>query len=243
METVLIENIYKKIIELSDERIILLKNKEVIDWIFGDLSFLPKIDGKSKTKSFNELKKLEDIWGQTILKQKRPDLKLDGQWTNKFGEHLCEELFILQNNPIIKPIKKLNYQPDFETETNIIEVKAQTYYTSGTAGEKILGVPFKYAQIPTLYSKPLKILCIGNAEKISRENYGNLPGEKCCPEKKLFIDFFKSQQIEYIAATDILRNLFPIKSKIKLPILIKKSSIEPPIEPLIEPLIETSIEP
>jgi hypothetical protein len=207
MDFTLIDQIHNKILELSNEKIILLKNKEVIQWIFGDLSFLPIIETKSKTKSFNDLKKLEDIWGQTILKQRRPDLKLDGQWTNKFGEHLCEELYLLYNIPINKPPKKLNYQPDFETPSEIIEVKAQTYYTSGTAGEKILGVPFKYAEIPTLYSKPLKILCIGNAEKISRENYGNLPGTKCCPEKKIFIDFFKSQQIEYIPATDILKKL------------------------------------
>ncbi len=52
----------------------LLKNKEVIMWIFGDLTYLPKQD-----------KLLEDAWGQRMLKTRRPDLNLDKQWTNKFG--------------------------------------------------------------------------------------------------------------------------------------------------------------
>jgi hypothetical protein len=64
-----------------------------------------------------------------------------------------------------------------------MEVKCGTYYTNGTAHEKILGCPFKYADIPILYSKPLKIVCIGGAEKICREQYGNLSGEKCIGRK------------------------------------------------------------
>ena len=56
---------------------------------------------------------------------------------------------------VFKPTKKNHYQPDLETE--ILEVKSQSFYTSGTAGEKILGCHFKYCEIPELYGKNLFI--------------------------------------------------------------------------------------
>jgi len=91
-----------------------------------------------------------------------------------------------------------------EVDDAIIEAKAGTFYTGGTAGEKILGCPFKYAEIPDLYGKPLQILCMGGAEKVCRESYGNLPGIKCSPQKKKFLDFFRENKIGYIGASDIL---------------------------------------
>jgi hypothetical protein len=193
--------------KIEDAKIILIRQKEVIQWIFGDLSFLPKIEKKNKTKDEVEYKKLEDNWGQTMLKIRRPDLKLDKQWTNKFGEHICEEIYNLLGKNVSKPTKKEHYQPDIETEDAIIEVKTGTFYTSGTAGEKILGCPFKYAEIPELYTKPLKIICLGGAEKICKETYGNLPGPKCSLQKKKFLDFFRENKIEYVGASDILRML------------------------------------
>jgi len=119
-------------------------------------------------------------------KLRRPDLKLDKQWTNKFGEHICEEIYFLLGKSVSKPIKQDHFQPDTEIDDAIIEAKAGTFYTDGTAGEKILGCPFKYADIPRLYGKPLKILCMGGAEKICRESYGNLPGEKCSEKNRCF---------------------------------------------------------
>jgi hypothetical protein len=187
--------------------IILLRRKEVIQWIFGDLSFLPCIEKKNKTVDESKYKLLEDEWGQNTLKLIRPDLKLDKQWTNRFGEYLCQEIYTLMGKDVYKPKKKEHYQPDCEIDTNIIEVKTGTFHTSGTAGEKILGCPFKYAEIPDLYSKPLTILCIGGAEKVCREQYGNLAGSKCSIQKKRFLDFFKENKIEYIGATDVLTSL------------------------------------
>ena len=187
--------------------IILLRRKEVVQWIFGDLSFLPCIEKKNKTVDESKYKLLEDKWGQDILKIIRPDLKLDKQWTNRFGEYLCQEIYTLMGKDVYKPMKKEHYQPDCEIDTNIIEVKTGTFHTSGTAGEKILGCPFKYAEIPDLYSKPLTILCIGGAEKVCREQYGNLAGSKCSIQKKRFLDFFKENKIEYIGATDVLTSL------------------------------------
>jgi hypothetical protein len=186
--------------------IVLLKQKQVLQWIFDDKSFLPKTEKRN-------LKNVEDEWGKKMLKLKRPDLKLDGQWTNKFGEHIAEELYeILGKNPK-SVIKMSNLMPDLETDDYIVEVKTQTYFTSGTAGEKILGTPFKYRNIPVLHNKPLLIMCIGGAEKMCKENYGILcknKDERACK----FIDFYKSMGIEYIGITDVLITGIIIADKI-----------------------------
>jgi len=193
--------------KIENSKIVLLREKEVVQWLFGDLSFLPAIEKKNKTSDDKKYKILEDQWGQTMMKIRRPDLKLDKQWTTKFGEHICEEIYTLLGKDVSKPANKNKHQPDSEVDDAIIEAKTQTFFTGGTAGEKILGCPFKYAEIPDLYGKSLKILCMGGAEKVCRESYGNLPGAKCSPKKKMFLDFFRENKIEYIGATDILISL------------------------------------
>jgi hypothetical protein len=186
--------------------IVFLRELSVIQWIFGDTSFLPEIEKQNATQDCKKYKELEDIWGQTILAKKRPDLQKSGNWTTVLGEEIGRELFILQGKTYNKPANINGFQPDGETEENIIEVKTQTYFTSGTAGEKIMGVPHKYADIPELYKKPLKILCIACAEKLGREKYGVLPGTALSNSqgKQKNIAFYKSNEIEYIGATDII---------------------------------------
>jgi len=205
--TSMISKVIQTITSIPHKDIILLRQPQVIQWLFGDTSFLPPIERVNKTKDEEKYKVLEDAWGQAMLRIRRPDLKLDKQWTNKFGEHLCEELFTVLGKTVTKPVKQNHYQPDSETDEFILEAKAQTYFTSGTAGEKILGTPFKYAEIPELYGKPLKIICMGGAEKVCRENYGNLPGPKQTVQKQEFIAFYKKMGIEYVGATDILRGI------------------------------------
>jgi len=203
----IIEKVYEYISSIDDSNINLLRIKEVVQWIYGDLSFLPSIENKNKKLDEEKYKVLEDKWGRITLKNLRPDLKLDKQWTNVFGEIICKEIYYLLDKIVKKPVKKNNHQPDWEIDDSIVEVKTGTFHTAGTAGEKILGCPFKYADVPDLYGKPLKIMCIGGAEKVSRESYGNLPGTKCSKQKKKFLDFFRENQIEYIGASDILRSI------------------------------------
>lgn len=202
-----VDKLHTHIMANASDKIILLRNKEVIQWLFDDMSFLPEIEKKNKTGDVKKYKELEDLWGQKVMKNRRPDLELNGQWTNRFGEYLCEEIYTLLGKTVTKPAKKEGKQPDAEIDDAVVEVKAQTYYTTGTAGEKIMGVPFKYAEIPRLYSKPLHILCLGCAEKLARDSYGLLPGPKCSAEKKDLLDYYKSKQTEYVAATDLLKTL------------------------------------
>jgi len=201
------EKFLNSLSKIENLKVVLLRDREVVYWLFGDLSFLPAIEKKNKTTDEAKYKVLEDIWGRAKMKKCRPDLKLDKQWTNLFGEIICKELNILLGKTVSKPVKKENLQPDWEVDDAIIEAKAGTYYTSGTVGEKILGCPYKYADVPDLYEKPLKILCMGGAEKVCRESYGCLPGAKCSRQKQRFLDFFRENRIEYIGASDILRSL------------------------------------
>jgi len=204
----LLNDIDNYISKTVNKNIILLRQKEVIQWLIGDLSFLPGIEEKkSKSKNNEARKKLEDAWGRKTLKLKRPDLKLEGQWTNKFGEHLLEELYEIQNIKYKKPINKNNHEPDLEVDECVLEAKAETYFTEGTAGEKILGVPFKYRNVPKLYKKPLKIYCIGGAEKSCREQYGILEGPKMDAEAKDMLDYWRKKKIEYVGISDALKNL------------------------------------
>jgi hypothetical protein len=194
---------------LNKPEIILLKNKQVLQWLFNDLSFLNPTNATQPIKNkCKDMKTLEDAWGRAVMKSLRPDLGMDKQWTNLFGEYMCKELYALQGKATSKPLNKNNFQPDVEIDDAIVEVKTQTYHTTGTAGEKIMGAAFKYAEIPELYGKPLKIMCFGGAEKICRESYGNLPGKKCSTQKQKFLDFFRQNQITYVGATDVLRSIY-----------------------------------
>ena len=206
MESNMMNEFIQKINQLEDSRIVLLKIPDVVRWLLGDMSFLPSIEKKNKTKDNEKYKILEDEWGQNMLTIRRPDLKKHGQWTTKLGEHITEEFCILFGKNPTCPISKNGYKPDTEVDDAIWEAKTQTYFTSGTAGEKILGVPFKYADIPELFGKPLKILCIGCAEQISRESYGNIIGPKTTDKKRKFIEFYKEMGIEWLGASELIKN-------------------------------------
>ena len=191
-----------------------LKNPEVVQWLYGDLSFLPKTTNKTEAKA------AEDKWGRKVATSFRPDLNCDEeekQWTTNLGQDICKELYELSGHTVSKLEKKDHLAPDWETDKVVLEAKTQTFHTTGTAGEKVLGTPFKYAEVPVLYGtkhekkplkKPLKIVCMAGIEKISREQYGNLAGTKTSPEKEKILNFFRDTlKIEYVAATDILNSL------------------------------------
>jgi hypothetical protein len=195
----IIDKLHKTICSIENENVVLLKDKKVLQWIYEDFSFLSLEKKKEK--------EMEDKWGQNTLRIKRPDLKLDKQWTNKFGEHLVQEFYQLKNFDINKPMKKENLEPDWETDKEMIEVKTGTYYTTGTAHEKIPGVPFKYSKVPYLYGKSLKIIVIGGAENFCREKGGILEGKYQCENKLKFLKFYKDMGFEFIAFSELLKTL------------------------------------
>ncbi len=209
-----LDRFFKKI--EGNDRIILLRQKEVLQWIFGDTSFLPPSKGNpSKSAETSRLKPLEDKWGNSMsmlvpalhenIKRKNPEEDKTRQWTGPFGEQICKELYILLNeNP--KRISKESLEIDFETDSCMIEVKTQTYFTTGTAGEKIMAVPFKYRNVLDIYGKPLKIVCVGGAERLGRFQYGILDNRDDNAAKLL--DFYKNELgIEFVGIRDLLKPL------------------------------------
>lgn len=188
----------------TSETIRLLRNIDILKWIFGDLTFLNMPVNMNRNNG-PLCQTIENDWGRSIVRSIRPEFD-SKQWTTIFGETVAKELYELMGHSVMKDVPIKNHlHPDVLTTTHVVEAKTQTYHTTGTAGEKILGTPFKYAEVPELYGKPLHILCIGGAEKRCREEYGNI-GE-ITGRKKTYIDFYKSMDILFVAATDALMSL------------------------------------
>jgi hypothetical protein len=269
------ENIFLKIqykINLLPEekqsQIHLLKNKEVILWIYGITTFLDPVNeiksyrkkvikefigykkkkkkiengfyknGKQKYKIIHEddesIPKYKNIkvddedkpifeynkgqllekrrenegkWNMGLMKDIRPDLfnKEHSQSSlfGLFGEILVKEYYILTGEfKTDKPEKLGGHDLDLETFEKMIEVKTGSYFTTGTAGEKIFGVPYKYRKVPRLYNKPLLIILLGGDKKDSE-----LVCETDDLENKIHKDFWKSQNITFTCFRKLLNNL------------------------------------
>lgn len=198
------KKLYKKEeqVEISFQ---IIMEPDVVKWIQGEDDILHTLFSKKKINK-KKLKELEDEWGKKFLKKYRSDLSPKKQWTNLFGEYLCRDVFLMMGKKIWKPCSIDGICPDWETEEEIIEVKTGTYYTDGTAHEKILGVPIKYSSVPNLYKKPLKIICIGGAEKRCREDY-KIIGPHIPHDKKEILDFYKEKKIEFIPFSDLLKSV------------------------------------
>jgi hypothetical protein len=139
-------------IEVKKKYLNLLKNQEVIDWVMRKGKWI----NVKQNKKDNEAEKK---WGNLITKQTN-----NNQWTTKLGEQILQEILLVQKGNVWRPKQLDGHKPDWETEDGIYEVKTRNWTTSGTAGEKILGTPFKYADIPFLYKKPLYIVTIAYQE-------------------------------------------------------------------------------
>lgn len=182
---------YQKVIETisgDDEKIVLLRNENVVKWIFGDTSF---IKGKKE----------EDEWGRGLL-------GVSQVWSGVLGEKIFKEFCLLQKHSVKRPKKIDKLQPDWETEDCIFEIKTQTYFTNGTAGEKILGAPLKYIKVPKLYNKPLKIVAIANAEKHCRKQYGII--DTTDEDKQEAIEFYRKKNIEFVAFSEMFETFLTI---------------------------------
>lgn len=183
----------------------LLNRLDVIQWIFKDFTFLGLKHNKKTWKH------LEDTWGLKIMSQ-FSHLKIKKQWTTKFGEYLAEDIFLLLNQQYNnRPMKYKNFQVDGETKTSLYEIKTGTYFTPGTAHEKILGTPYKYRELPLFYKKSLRILCIREIEQYGEEQKLFSCDSPMDINHKAFHDLYKTLNIEYVKFTDML-NEFNIRN-------------------------------
>ncbi len=107
-------------------------------------------------------------------------------------------------------IRDKKYDPDLESDEYVYEVKGRSWCTPGTAGEKILGVPLKYGELPRLYKKPLQIILVGYQEYEAKEKFAFgdlLDKNNQTSELQESLAFYKEHNIEYVAFTDILKKI------------------------------------
>jgi hypothetical protein len=188
----------------------LLDNTEVINWCYKGITS-DNLTTTSNNRLLEAAKREEDAWGNKITNG------VGGQWTTRLCQDLVMEALIRlgRNNvkkavPQKSSVRNKSYQPDLECDEFVYEVKGRNWTTTGTAGEKILGVPLKYGEVPRVYKKPLRIVLVGYQEYEAKNvfAFGDLLNEEeQTKELKASLEFYKTNYIEYVGFTEMLGDL------------------------------------
>tara|TARA_B100001287_G_C22677196_1_gene528337 strand:+ start:1288 stop:1890 length:603 start_codon:yes stop_codon:yes gene_type:complete len=141
--------------------------------------------------------KAEKKWGNSMIGQKS-----NGNWTTLLGEGIVHDVLCKRGENPRKPLRKGGYEPDWETDNYIYEVKTRNWTTSGTAGEKVPAVMFKYSDIPELYGKPLRIVCVAYQEWELTNGKTKVFGE-VGERKRRFLNLAASMGITYVKFSDL----------------------------------------
>jgi hypothetical protein len=185
---------------------LLIDNKEAVNYILteGRSICMNNSTSNSKCNSKERLKQ-EDNWGNGIF---NGTFKTDkNQWTTKFSETFVKEVISkLYNEQPQRALKLKNLQPDLETNNFIIEIKFQKYFSTGTAWEKVLGVPLKYSGYPNPKNKKFIIVCCGQIEVLMRKKI-----KKFNQKQNKIIEFYKENGFEYVFFTDLLNRALNVK--------------------------------
>ncbi|MFA4941325.1 MAG: hypothetical protein WC582_01845 [Patescibacteria group bacterium] len=189
----------------------LLNNPGVIRWCYEGITDIT-IKNTSNGDKLKAASEIEKKWGNTVIGGNG-----GGQWTTKLCEDLVMEGLIKlgrknvrKTTPIKSSLRDKKYHPDLECDNYVYEVKGSNWCITGTAGEKILGTPLKYGEVPRLFKKPLQIVLVGYQEYEARMGYafGDLLDEKNqTQELHESLAFYKKNKIEYVAFTDILKKI------------------------------------
>ena len=146
----------------------------------------------------------EKRWGNSMIGQ-----ETNCNWTTLLGENLVRDVLAKMGMNPRRPEKKSHYQPDWETDNYIWEVKTRNWTTTGTAGEKVFGVPYKYSDVPILYGKQLRIVCVAYQEH--ELTYGNTKifgNEKMISyHKQKMLDLWKEMGIEFVKFSDLVQGM------------------------------------
>ena len=162
---------------------------------------IKRTETKTISQIRDEARNEEKTWGNTMIGQVS-----NGNWTTLLGENLVHDVLVLLGEHPRRPKRMDGYQPDWETDNYIYEVKTRNWTTSGTAGEKVYGVPYKYSEIPNLYGKPLRIVCVGYQEwelaNGTTRIFGDVPDNK-----RMMLDWWESIGISYVKFSDLVSKL------------------------------------
>lgn len=189
-----------------------LNNSEVIRWCFKGITEKTLANTKNP-EVLKEYQKQEKQWAYALLGKRGKG----SQWSTTFCEGMVKEGLILLGRKNVRRTKQKKstvrdkkYNPDFECDEYVYEVKGRNWTTTGTAGEKVLGSPLKYGEVPTLYAKPLQIILVGYQEYEASKGFAFgdlLHSEDQTKELRESLAFYKDQHIEYVGFTEILKHL------------------------------------
>jgi hypothetical protein len=172
--------------------------KEIIEWTKTPITKTSLLN-TSNNKFLKKSAQKEKEWGNRMIKQKD-----NNQWTTNLGESLVFRILKDKGKNPRRCERKNGYEPDIETDDAIYEVKTRNWSTPGTAGEKVYGTPFKYAEIPQIYKKPLKIVCVAYQEYELRNKNTPLIGDKVRETHRKILDFYKTFDIEIIGFSQLI---------------------------------------
>lgn len=177
-----------------------------IRWATDNLTTGPKKFTKTPEMTIGAQKKKaekeEKEWGNSMIGQTN-----NGQWTTLLGERLVFDVLKLRGENPRKVESKSGFKPDWETDNYIYEVKTSNWWVTGTAGEKVLGTWIKYQDIPEIYGKPLRIVCVANQEYELENGKIKYFGEGVTKKTKQALELAKSWGIEYIRFSDLVAKI------------------------------------
>ena len=145
-----------------------IKNPLVQQWVLQTGIFSVAMNLKGKRLAL--IKGCEASWGNRMKKRYYSSLNNTRQWTTIFAEHLVKDMLLdIGKAPTRGRLREM--VPDWETEDGWYEVKARTYTTTGTAGEKIFYTPLKYGDITKETNKSLHIVLMAYQEWESEHRF------------------------------------------------------------------------
>lgn len=176
--------------------------KERINWAITKPDIIQKKEGITIARQRNNAMKNEREWGNKMIGQEN-----NGQWTTLLGEGLVFDILKIRGENPRKVQRKGGFEPDWETDNYIYEVKTSNWWVSGTAGEKVLGTWIKYQNICELYGKPLRIVCVANQEYELEHGKVKYFGENVTEKTKQILELAKSWGIEYMRFSDLIKGI------------------------------------
>ena len=180
--------------------------KERVEWAVKKPDNVVKNKDVTIKQQKEKLSSDEKKWGNDMIGQKN-----NGQWTTLLGECLVRDVLQLRGENPRKPELKGGFRPDWETDEFIYEVKTSNWWVDGTAGEKVLGTFIKYQNIPELYGKPLRIVCVANQEEELINGKTVYFGENITKKTQELLKIARLWNIEYVKFSDLV---LPVMSKI-----------------------------
>lgn len=179
--------------------------EECVTWATTKPQPIEKKEGTTISQQKKEAQDNEKKWGNEIIQQTN-----NGQWTTLLGEGLVFEVLKLRGENPRKVIRKDGFEPDWETDEYMYEVKTSNWWVAGTAGEKVYGTFIKYQNIPELYGKPLRIVCVANQEEELTNGKTKYFGEKTQKTQQI-LDLASSWGIEYVKFSDLVSPIINCK--------------------------------